>query len=211
MQVATQTHRFGRPLAQAGAAVILVHGRGSSGGEIARLADALDAAEVAFLAPTAAGGAWYPGRFFVPLEENEPWLSAALATLRGLEREIAEAGCPPARTALIGFSQGGCLALEHVARTGGRRGFVAALSGALIGPPGTTRAPVELAGTPVLLGCAAHDAHIPREHVEASAAILEKLGAAVTKQIFPGSAHTIYAEEIVWLNRQLAALQAAVG
>ncbi len=56
--------------------------------------------------------------------------------------------------------------------------------------------PATLAGTPVYLGCDAHDAHIPLPSVEESAIALTKLGGHVTKSIFAGLGHSVNAEEI---------------
>jgi phospholipase/carboxylesterase len=202
----TGTIRFGQPLSQARAAIILIHGRGASAQDIAGLAEALPGAGVAFLAPEAQGGAWYPQRFLAPLSLNEPWLSSALSVIAELASEANGAGVPAERIGLIGFSQGACLALEFAARNPRRYGFVAALSGALIGPLDTVRPPSDLRGTPVLLGCAEADAHIPVEYVEKSAQTLTGLGAKVTKQIYRGGAHTVFPEEMEWLTPHAAAL-----
>ena len=195
--------RFGRPLGSARGAVLLIHGRGSSPEDIAGLADALPEAGLAFLAPAAAGGEWYPRRFLAPLGENEPWLSSALAVVADLAAEVLAAGIPSERLGIAGFSQGACLALEYAARHPRRYGFVAGLSGALIGPPGTPRPAGDLRATPVLLACAERDPHIPRAFVEASAAAFVRLNAEVTTHIFPGSAHAVYPEEIGWLRQRL--------
>jgi phospholipase/carboxylesterase len=208
---ATHTLRFGTPLASARGAVILVHGRGSSADDIAGLARTFDPAVVkdfAFLAPEAAGNSWYPHRFLVPPAQNEPWLSSALATIDTLVAEALAAGIPSERIALAGFSQGACLVLEYTARHPRRYAFVAGLSGALIGPTDTLRDCVDLQQTPVLLGCADHDAHIPLEHVEHSATALAAFNADVTKQIYPGSAHTVFQPEADWLKTQSSRLLA---
>jgi len=194
------TLRFGAPLAKARGAVILVHGRGSSSEDIAGLANIIGADDLAYLAPEAANNTWYPNRFLVPPAQNEPWLSSALAVVDQLVAEALAAGVPSERIALAGFSQGACLVLEYAARHPRRYAFVAALSGALIGPTDTARDCVDLRQTPVLLGCAERDAHIPLEHVEHSAAALNAFNAAVTKQIFPGSAHTVFPAEAAWLK-----------
>jgi predicted esterase len=194
------TLRFGQPLAKARGAVILVHGRGSSANDIAGLADVLKSADLAFLAPAAEGGTWYPQRFFAPLASNEPWLSSALGVIAKLAAEVQAAGLAPERMGLIGFSQGACLSLEFAARHPLRYGFIAGLSGALIGPLDTPRPPGDLRGTPVLLGCAERDPHIPLEYVGRSAEALSAMGADVTKQIFPGASHTVFAEEVEWLR-----------
>lgn len=197
--------RFGPPLDRAPGALILLHGRGSSAEDIAPLLEELDAAGYAGLAPSAPGGSWYPRRFLAPVTENEPWLGAALATVEALVREVLAAGLPAQRVGLIGFSQGACLALEQAVRAPRRYGFVAALSGALIGPLDTERPAVDLQGLPVLLGCAADDPHIPRAHVERSATTLQECGAAVTRQLFSGSAHSVFPAELAWIDERLTA------
>lgn len=206
---------LGPALADARALVVLVHGRGSSGHDMLGLAQHLAAdgraPGVAWHAPNAARGTWYPQRFLAPLAANEPDLSHALAEIGRRVAEGLAAGIPAERIALIGFSQGACLALEYVARHPRRLGFVAGLSGALIGPLDLPRAAADLAGTPVLLGCADHDAHIPLTHVEHSAAWLRAHGANVTSQVYPGSAHTIFPDELTWLQQAVATLAAAPG
>lgn len=207
MHTTADTLRFGRPVTEAKGALILIHGRGSSPKDIAGLSDAIEAEGFAYLAPAAENGTWYPQRFLAPLSQNEPWLSSALNTIESLVRETIAAGVAPEKIGLMGFSQGACLALEHAARAGRRYGFVAGLSGALIGPLDTTRPARDLNGLPVLLGCAERDAHIPLPFVEQSADVLAVMNADVTKQIFPGAAHTVFPEELAWINRQLAGLR----
>ncbi|MEO6003997.1 MAG: dienelactone hydrolase family protein [Opitutus sp.] len=203
MHTAQSTLKLGEPLRTARGALILIHGRGSSPDDIVSLADSLSVDGFALLAPAAEGNTWYPQRFFVPLEHNEPWLSAALATIDALVNEAVSAGVPKEKIGLIGFSQGACLALEYASRTGGRFGFVAGLSGALIGPAGTARPKADFKRMPVLLGCAERDPHIPLEFVEESATTLSATNADVTKQIYRGGAHTVFPQEITWLNEQL--------
>jgi phospholipase/carboxylesterase len=193
--------RFGSPLSQASGAVILVHGRGSSPHDIAGLADVIPGAGLAFLAPAATGGTWYPQRFLAPLERNEPWLSSALEVIDQLVTEVQAAGIALEKIGFAGFSQGACLVLEYSSRHPRRYGFVAGLSGALIGPPDTPRPAGDLHGTPILLGCAELDAHIPLDYVERSAEILSRLNADVTKQIFPGAAHAVFPAEAEWLKK----------
>lgn len=206
---ATNTLRLGLPLAAARGAVILVHGRGSSADDITGLVRAFDPAvakTLAYLAPEAANNSWYPQRFLAPTAQNEPWLSASLAVIDTLVAEALAARIPPERIAIAGFSQGACLALEYASRHPRRYAFVAGLSGALIGPAGIARDCVDLQQTPVLLGCAEADAHIPLEHVEHSATVLAAFNADVTKLIFPGSAHTVFPAEIDWLKTRSARL-----
>ena len=124
---------YGAPLDQAAAAMIMIHGRGATPADILSLAQEFGEPGVAYLAPEAAGGQWYPYPFTAPVEQNEPWLSSALAAVGDVFDMVAEAGIPPERTMLLGFSQGACLALEYAARNPRRYGGVIGLSGALIG------------------------------------------------------------------------------
>lgn len=200
----------GSPLADARAATIVVHGRGASAEDILDVANHLPADGVAYLAPQAADHTWYPHRFTEPIARNEPWLSSALALLGRLVAQVEAAGIPADRIALLGFSQGACLALEFAARNPRRWGGVYGLSGGLIGPPGTTWPDLgSLAGTPVFLGCSDVDSHIPASRVEESAARLRELGANVTMRLYPGMGHTINRDELAHVQRGVDAMLAA--
>lgn len=195
----------GEPFASAKAALVMVHGRGATAEDILSLADVLDVAGYALIAPQAAGFSWYPRSFLEPMERNEPWLSSALAKVGSVLAQVAEAGIPAERTVLLGFSQGACLSLEYVARNAKRYGGVAGLSGGLIGPEGTLRNySGSLAGTPIFLGCSDIDPHVPAARVRESAAVLEGLGAQVTMRLYRGLGHTINRDEADAVNQMLA-------
>jgi predicted esterase len=109
---------------------------------------------------------------------------------------------------LLGFSQGGCLALEYAARHARRYGAVIGLSAGLIGPEGTPRNyPGSLARTPAFLGCSDIDPHIPLARVHESTRVLRALGAQAQEQIYPGMGHTINDDEIRRVRGLLARLQ----
>lgn len=207
---ASRTLVAGVPIERARAVVILLHGRGSSAEDIASLATVLGVDRVAYLVPEATGHTWYPQRFVAPLEANEPWLSSALGVVGALVARAAAAGIPTARTAIAGFSQGACLALEFAVRTPARYGAAIGLSGGLIGPPDRPRAPApkgaSLGGTPVFLGCGDRDGHIPEEVVRSSAEVLGALGGAVDLRIYPGMGHTINEDEIAAVRALLTGL-----
>ncbi len=195
----------GEPLALASAAMILLHGRGASAEDILLVAGELDQSGFAYLAPQAAGSAWYPNSFLAPLESNEPELTSALRVIDSLLETVRGAGIPQERTMLLGFSQGACLLLEYVARHAARYGGVVGLSGGLIGPDGTPRNyPGSLAGTPVFLGCSDVDPHIPRARVDLSAEVLGALDGDVTERLYPNMGHTVNQDEIAFV-RSLAA------
>jgi predicted esterase len=187
----------GAPLQSARAAAVMVHGRGARAEDILSLSAELGQDDIAYLAPQAAGHGWYPHSFLAPLTQNEPHLSHALETVGATFAHLAQQGFATERIALIGFSQGGCLALEYVARNAQRYGMVAGLSAGLIGPSGTPRTyPGSLAGTPVFLGCSDVDGHIPLARVHETRDVLTRMSAAVTERIYPGMGHTVNADEI---------------
>lgn len=187
----------GRPLADAAAAMILVHGRGATAVSILELGGALPHPQMAYLAPQAAGNTWYPYSFLAPMAQNEPGLSSGLQAVADALAQITDAGIPAERVIIGGFSQGACLASEFVARHARRYGGLLVFSGGVIGPPGTPRDyPGALDGTPVFIGCSDVDFHIPVARVHETADLFTRMGAQVTKQIYPGMGHTIIQDEI---------------
>jgi predicted esterase len=189
--------RRGLAPADARLTIILVHGRGADAADMLGLAQELRLNDVAYLAPEAAGHTWYPLSFLSPIEQNEPGITSGLNVLGGLVAELERQGIATDRVALMGFSQGACLAQEFAARHARRYAAIIGLSGGLIGPPGTPRDyPGSLDGTPVFLGCSDVDAHIPVERVRESAEVFGRLGAAVDARIYPGMGHTVNRDEL---------------
>src|SRR2546425_2507237 len=186
----------GESLERARAAMILVHGRGASAADIMTVAGEVMYPGVAYLAPQAAGSAWYPYPFTAPLDANEPYLSSALQVLSSLVSKV-ETTVPAGRLVLLGFSQGACLTLEFAARNARRYGGVVGLGGGLIGPDGTPRDyPGSFDGTPAFLGCSDVDPHIRKDRVIEAAEVFERLGAQVTVRLYPNMAHTVNEDEI---------------
>lgn len=187
----------GELVSNAQGAMIVLHGRGGTNEQALALADHLDVPGFVFVAPQAAGNTWYPHRFIVPRQQNEPHLSSALAVVDGLVDDLVRGGLTYDRIMLLGFSQGACLAAEYAARHPRRYGGVMVLSGGLIGTDDElTGYSGSLDDTPVFLGCSDVDFHIPVERVHASATQFSAMGAAVDERIYPGMGHTINQEEI---------------
>jgi phospholipase/carboxylesterase len=186
----------GEKLGKARAAMILAHGRGATSADIMTIAAEVMQPGFAYLAPQAAGNAWYPNPFTAPLESNEPYLSSALEVLESLLARV-EQTIPAERVIFLGFSQGACLTLEFAARHARRYGGVVGLSGGLIGPDGTPRDyPVDFGGTPAFLGCSDVDPHIRKDRVLEAAAVYKRMGAEVTARLYPGMGHTVNEDEI---------------
>lgn len=196
--------RMDPPGGESAGVVILIHGRNASPRSILELVPRLLRPDFTYLAPAAAGKTWYPLSFLSDIVQNEPFLTSALRRVGAVLDEVLAGGVPQHRVALMGFSQGACLAAEFVCRRAGRFGAVAVFSGGLIGPPGTTwDTRRSLSGTPIFLGCSDVDAHVPRARVDESARVFTSMGASVTERIYPGMGHLVNDDEIQAAQRLL--------
>ncbi len=193
--------RSGESFGKARAAMVLLHGRGASAGNILELTHEFHVPRFVYLAPQAANLSWYPNSFLAPIESNEPGISSGLSVVRDIVSGIEKEGIPCERIILLGFSQGACLALEFAARNTRRWGGVVGLSGGLIGPEGVPRDyPGSLQGTPVFLGCSDVDFHIPKERVLETAGVMKRLGGEVTMNLYANIGHTVNRDEIRNVN-----------
>ena len=190
--------------------VIMLHGRGATAENILGLSRDISPDNggndrISWLAPQADGNQWYPYPFRQPLEQNEPWLSGALATIDRIVDRV-HARNPQLPVVLVGFSQGACLSLEYLARGSRSIAGVVAFSGGLIGPSFTNRLPIgDLTGTWVFIGCGDQDHHIPIDVAETSGKMLAAAGAEVDFRRYPGMPHTIVADETNAVRAQIAA------
>jgi predicted esterase len=103
--------------------------------------------------PRAASARWELVSLLVPCADRSERAAAVARARRAVEKLVEEfdgQGFGAERLALLGFSQGGCLALEFAAPNARRYGAVIGLSAGLIGPEDTPRAYAgSLAGTHV--------------------------------------------------------------
>jgi predicted esterase len=176
---------------------IVVHGRNQDPAWMkSQLIDRLGRPDVAFVAPSAAEGSWYPGSFLDRLAINQPWLDSALGRIDSLITEITSFGHRRQDIVLLGFSQGACLISEYASRAGGRFGALGILTGGLIGPEGTAWSGDDLDHTPVYLGTSDVDEWVPLSRAAETARVLAEQGADVTFRVFEGMGHIINDEEV---------------
>lgn len=186
----------GRSLAEAGKAIILLHGRGDSAHRIISLADEFCNETFYIAAPQATNNVWYPHSFMAPEEQNEPWLSSSVRLVKQLIDEVSKQ-LPASRIYLMGFSQGACLTLEVAARYATRFAGVVAFTGGLIGEKiRNEKYHGDFEGTKVFIGNSDNDPHVPVLRSEESKDLMEKAGADVTLKIYPDMPHTIIQDEI---------------
>jgi phospholipase/carboxylesterase len=182
----------GRALARARRVAVLVHGRTQDPTYmLEHLVVPIDDPDVAYVLPAASGGSWYPGRYYEPRIANEPSLGHALEAVEAAIATVLDAGVPPQRIVIAGFSQGGCLVADAIARNPRPYAGVALLTGALIGAEDDVTKPAPLEGLPVFMESSRHDEWVALEHVEATAKALEAAGARVTLEVSDDREHRI--------------------
>lgn len=185
--------------------LLLFHGVGSNARDLAPLGQALaphvpTAAIVSLQAPEAAGPGWQWFSVQGISEADRPArvASAMPAFLRSVRRWQEACDVGPARTTLIGFSQGAIMALESTQLDSPPAERVFGLSGRFAQPPRVAHASVR---SHLMHGDA--DAVMPvRGAVDALAQLLD-LGAAATLDRFPGLPHGIDARVVDAIVRRL--------
>ena len=185
--------RRGPSIEDARAVCVLLHGRGRSPDDVLGLAERMALDDVAWVAPAAADGSWWPASFLAPFAENEPWLSSALGAVDALVHTLGDLS----RVVLGGFSQGACLAAEYALRHPAGYGGLLLYTGGFCGPQGTAAPQVDaFEATPVYLGTSDPDDWVPVWRVRETAAAFTALGASVTLDVFEGMDHLVNDAEI---------------
>ena len=196
----------GADVADAEAAVVLVHGRGARADGMLQFAREFGREGLHYAAPPALRGTGYPNSFLEPVERNQPHLDSALAHLGRAIDHARSGGLPTERVLLVGFSQGACLASEFVARDPQRYAGLVLLSGGLIGAEGTDfDYDGDVEAMPFFLGVSDDDPHIPVSRAEATVEVFERLNADVRFDEYHGRGHGIFEEEVAYL-RELTGL-----
>ncbi|MDH6238090.1 alpha/beta hydrolase-fold protein [Cryobacterium sp. CG_9.6] len=183
--------RVGRPL------LLILHGYGSHEGDLFSLAPHLPLQPViaALRAPIPVGGgwAWFPMRDpnADPAAVDAAVNAAATAILTWLDA-LAE---PPASVGLLGFSQGGAMALQLLRRAPDRFTFAVQLSGFV--STGEAAGDERLAERrpPVFWGRGTADPIIPAADVNRTQAWLPG-HSTLTERIYEGMGHTVSQAEL---------------
>jgi len=197
------------------ASVIVLHGLGADGNDFVPICDELDLAAVGpvrFVFPhapvrpvTINGGmrmrAWYDitGTELVR-REDEAGLRDSMAEVAALLAREQARGIAPARTVLMGFSQGCAMALLTGLRQPQRLAGLVALSGylPLAASTAAERSPAN-AATPVFMAHGRFDGVVPIARATASRDALLALGQPIEWHEYPVQ-HAVSAEEIADLN-----------
>lgn len=183
----------GLSLEEADKAVVMLHGRGASAQSMLQLTDQLP--EAAYLAPQASRRTWYPRSFMEPRERNQPHLDSALRKVKDTVEKASDfVGLE--NVVLLGFSQGACLASEYAASNPEKYGGIILFSGGLIGDEVRSFSG-DMEETPVFIGCAEDDPHIPFSRVDETVEVFKDLNAdVVEKYVLDGSHHGIVEYEL---------------
>jgi len=197
----------GDSVEDADAAVVLIHGRGARADGMLQFAREFGRDGLRYVAPQAQRGTWYPNSFLAPVERNQPHLDSALAHVGRAVAGAQSGGLPAEKVALVGFSQGACLASEFVARDPRRYAGLVLLSGGLIGAEGTEfDYDGDVDGMPFFLGVSDDDPHIPVSRAEETVAVFERLHADVRFDEYHARGHGIFAEEVEYLRELVGSL-----
>jgi phospholipase/carboxylesterase len=183
---------------------VLVHGRDQDESTMLDVVGRLSLDDVAYVLPVAAARSWYPGRYFDPLMENEPYLSWAIEACEAALATAHAAGLPDQRIVLGGFSQGACVVAELLARGSRPLAGAAVLTGSLLGRP-ADRTPTPVQGLRMFVALSRYDEWIALADAQATAQAFERMGADVVFEIYEDREHHISDQAVAGLRTLLTA------
>lgn len=185
---------------EAAACVVGVHGRDQSAEYMQRhLVEPIDRDDVCWILPSATRGCWYSGRAADPLVVNESELVLSLGVL---DRILAP--LPLSKTVLVGFSQGGCLVAEYLARRAPLCAGAAMASGTLLGPAPAGRVALpQRDALPVYIGAGSGDTWMSVQQAKDTVAVFERSGAIVSSSITETLEHAIHEADLRSIAAQI--------
>ncbi len=182
--------------------VFLLHGLGDSGAGLLDLAPPLASylPNTLFYSPDApephemmpGGRQWFGLQDWSQDAMYNGAVRAAPALEAFIDERLAAHHLPPNRLALLGFSQGGMMALHVGLRRHPALAAIASFSGALVSPDKIDK--TKVAKPPVLLVHGMMDTGVPYAAMPASAHYLEAAGLQVLTETRPMLGHSIDAE-----------------
>lgn len=178
--------------------VLLLHGFGSSGGDMISLAPTWQQAlpDALFLAPHApqrsgfgAGYQWWGLTELSPPALARGAAAAAPSIDTFIDRKLGQYGLAEADLAIVGFSQGTMMALHVGLRRGSPVAAIVGYSGMLTGAGQLKH---EIASRPpVLLVHGSHDPVVPVAALHTAESDLHHLGVEVTSHVSTGVGHSV--------------------
>jgi len=178
---------------------LLLHGRERLPEEMLDIAERLNIERFRWVAPAADGGTWYPYRFTDPFDVNEPSIAQAMAACDAALIEMRDGGrLTREHLAIVGFSQGACIASEYVLRNPGCCSVLVMFTGGIIGHDirRWLISGVRLDGLRVFLTGSDVDEWISEARTRLTETVLSALGADVCMRLYPGRPHIVSGEEI---------------
>lgn len=182
-------------------ALLCINGFEGTAVGILRFVNGLEIENVALAGVEADGLSWFPRRLNDSKKTLEPHLSCAIKSLENATNELRLLGFSTKNIYFLGFSQGACLALEYVIRTGGGWGGLFVLAGCLIGSERETESiKTDLRGLPIFIGYGEEDESIPSWKVLQTVDVLGLCGADVNFQLYRNTGHKINHQEAEYLK-----------
>jgi phospholipase/carboxylesterase len=178
---------------------LLLHGRERLPEEMLDIADRLNIDAFRWLAPAADGGTWYPFRFTDPFDVNEPFIAQAMEACDTALTELRDGGrLTSTNLAIVGFSQGACIASEYVLRHPGCCAVLVMFTGGIIGHDirRWLVSGVRLEGLRVFLTGSDADEWIPESRSRLTETVFTALGADVRMRLYKGKPHIVSDDEI---------------
>lgn len=195
----------GVPLACARMACVLIHGRDQDEAVMLDVVERLHSDDIAYLLPVTAERSWYPGRYYDPVGENEPYLSWAIDACEAPLRMAGAAGMDDRRIVMAGFSQGACVLAELLARRPRTLAGAAVLTGSLLGPPEERVRPARVDGLRMFFAVSRYDEWVALEDAEATARAFERSGARVAFEVYEDRVHHINDRAVAGVGALLTA------
>jgi phospholipase/carboxylesterase len=185
---ASEPDQTGRPL------LLIMHGYGSHEGDLFSLAPHLPLEPViaALRAPLPVGDGWAWFPIGDPGKPDDAAVDAAVAAVLAWLDALPQ---QPSSIGLLGFSQGGAMALQLMRAAPGRFSFAVNLSGFIATGPGAGDAVLADQPLPVFWGRGTADGVIPASAIERTQAWLPG-HSTLTERIYEGLPHSISQAEL---------------